>query len=163
HHPELINAQMGLPEKALAVPHSLQLTGDLVHYIEIDHLKQLSLEVFGDYIKWKNEPHDNASVYGQLVRLLQTGDHPLISIQEGFGEGHVVVAYDVEGTKNDFYIDVYDPNRPAEESERTDVAGHVQMEQDSRIHVVNGYWYFNMKNSGWWAGQLDSMMLLPYS
>src|SRR5262249_1484488 len=156
HHYENINAAMGLPAGAVPRIHNLVNNGNLTNFIETRHLYQLSMEVIKDFLVWQTSSHNNASVYDNVMSRLMAGDHPLISLQEGIGKGHAVVAYDVEGSPNDFWIDVYDPNRPALANEGR------KGSLDSRIHVVDGQWGLTMSDGSNWTGGLKSIMVLGY-
>ena len=101
-----------------------------------------------------------ASIRAQVQGALAAGTPPLIALREG-GSGHIVVAYDVEQTganPNDYFIRVYDPNRPFTSGElATDGAAHAAMENTSRVHVTpNSAWSFSHVSGGW-GGSLKSV------
>ena len=136
--------------------------GASVQYIEEQHLYQFSQEVIDYYLKWQVGNHDDTSVYNQIKAELQAGRHPIISMQEGLTKGHAVLAYDLEGTPDHFWIDVYDPNREFTSTERASASEHAQTEMGSRIEITLGnHWHFTMANGSAWEGGFGTLMVLP--
>src|SRR5262249_36002444 len=121
NNPGLINATNGLPSGASATVFNLQAGGSgpasqaLRWTIEKNHLAQFSAEMAHYAGGWAADSvlgrHSAPAIYDQIASLLQSGQHPIISLRGG--ANHAVVAYDLEGDRNGvYYIDVYDPNRP---------------------------------------------------
>ncbi len=54
-------------------------------------------------------------VYNQIHAILAQGRYPLIALRDG-SHGHVVVAYNLEGSPGSYFIDVYDSNGQFESS-----------------------------------------------
>jgi len=169
HHPETLGnyALSGTP----TVNH-LQETSKLVDHIEALHLTQISAEMISNAVTWQTHSHSAGEIRSLLQGLFQSNSAPLISIQESATEGHAVIAYDIEtgdganGFTNDYYIDVYDPNRPFTSAERTDAADHRDLERASRIHVGgSGRWEFDMGGDVWSGdvnGTLTSLSVFAY-
>jgi hypothetical protein len=164
-----IDATNGLPSGAAPTVFNLEQNGPLTAMIEENHLAQLSAEIISYCKDWETQNLlfgiNAAQVYSQIASALQKGDHPIISLQSG--ADHAVVAYDLEpGPKGDgdYYIDVYDPNRPfGPNNEQTDINTHMGIEQASRIYVdpASG-WSFTMAgNSAPNSGGFDSLLVIP--
>ena len=139
-------------------------------YIHVQHTAQTSAEAINHFIK---EALDHwacdgmAQVKNEIASALQGGDHPLVSMHNGT-QGHTVVAYDLEDDPNDpggYYIRVYDCNRPftVDENKKGNAATHDAKEQDSRIHVTGGKWYFNLGGSDNWDGHMQTLEVIPYN
>jgi uncharacterized protein with LGFP repeats len=153
HHPEWINGDNGLAPGALATTSNLMPNGNLINQIEKDHLYQFSAEVVSYYVGWKASSHHSADIHDVISRLVGAYDPPIISLQESLGDGHALVATGLEAGAgpNDYYIDVYDPNRPGK------VGG------DARIHVTaDNQWFYKMADNSVWSGGFGSLMVLPY-
>src|SRR5439155_12435095 len=150
YHPDWINADNGLPNGSAPTVFDLGQNDKLTALIEQNHLGQWSAEVIHYFLDWQTSDHSAADVFNQISGMLAVGDHPIISLQSG--ANHSVVAYALEpGPKGtgDYFIDVYDPNRPYngefDLNEYIDVANHRTIEQASRIYVdpASG-WSFQM-------------------
>jgi hypothetical protein len=142
--------------------------GPLYHYVEVQHIAQLS-QVMEDYTSnWIGSSHSTGQVRSLLTQLLRASDLPIVSVVGPPGTvGHAVVAYDMEEGSGDgsFIIDVYDPNRPWSAGENT-LLTHEQNEAiNGRIVVsANGTWTFVGAPSPWiLQGNLSHMILTPYS
>jgi uncharacterized protein with LGFP repeats len=158
HHPEMINADFGLPPGAPVSTWNLQGNGNLINYIEKQHLYQFSAEVIHYFVGWEAEAAAgalcSAGIESQLAGLLAADDPPLISLRESIGTGHAMVATGLEpgDGPNDFYIDVYDSNKPG------------QVGGSARIHVTaGGQWFYQMEGGSVWEGNFDTLMVLPYN
>jgi hypothetical protein len=171
YHPDWINADNGLPGTApAATVFNLLPTDNLTTLIEQDHLAQLSGEIASYFLTWQASSHTATDIYSQISGMLATGDHPIISMQAG--AQHSVVAYNLESGDHgdgDFYIDVYDPNRPFnfDATEATDPARHWQDERVSRIHIdpATG-WSFTMASEhgvdgSTHSGGYDTLEVIP--
>jgi uncharacterized protein with LGFP repeats len=155
HHPEWINGDNGLADGALPTTFNLAPSGNLVNLIEKDHLYQFSAEVINYLLDWKTGNHTSAGVHQQLSNLLGAYDPPIISLQESLGDGHALVATGLEPNPgagpNDYFIDVYDPNRPGERGGL------------NRIHVnAHNQWSYTMDDGSVWSGGFGNLMILPY-
>ncbi len=138
--------------------------------IHIQHTAQISAE--GIAVA-KNEALSHALgdgaalVKGKITAGLQAGDHPLVSMLSG-SKGHTVVAYDLEddpADPNGYYIRVYDPNRPYIAAEETSSVMHLAREQNSRIHVTGGRWYFQLDDGSSpkvWDGKMQTLVVTRY-
>jgi hypothetical protein len=127
--------------------------GPITDYLNAMAVSQLSDEFLGHYISTvasqivKGGATSARDVYAEINDSLHShnadfpvGTYPLIALRDG-GSGHVVVAYDLEGTPDDYYIDVYDPNRQFAADESTNNSTHEQNLKDSRVHVdSDGHW-----------------------
>ena len=168
-NPSWISSTFGLPAGAAPTIHNLVNNQALTDHIHQAFVSQFSAEGLHDFLSWEAGSHDQTSVYNSIATLLQSGDHPIISMQDG-GEGHAVLAYDLEGTANDFYIDVYDPNRPDTSTDEMNASNHVADELASRIHVVGNTWNFvhghdieANRPSPDWTGGFGSLQVFPAS
>jgi hypothetical protein len=175
YNPSWINAGNGLPANRAATVFNLQQNDALTNMIRQKHLAQISQQVIGNFLSWEASSHSAASVYSQISSLLSAGHHPIISLEAG--ANHAVVAYGLEPGPNgngDYYIDVYDPNRPfngvtsglgLDPTEYIDLANHVKIEQSSRIYVdTAGNWSFTMADGsahGGSVGRLGSLQVAP--
>jgi hypothetical protein len=80
-----------------------------------------------------------------------------------------MVAYALEPVPNsdDYFIDVYDPNRPFTDAETTtpfQPTAHMAVEQASRIRITApGAWSFTMKGGQAVGGDLFSLQVYPAS
>jgi hypothetical protein len=163
--PSLIADVGGVPAGKANTVYNLPTGGALFAMLDQDHLAQWSTQVLNEAIDWETTAHSSASIYNQIHGLLAGGDHPLISLQQG--GGHVVVAYDLEGTPSDFYIDVYDPNEPYNDAaedmgEATSASLHQSTEMDHRIHVMsNNAWTYTRPGGEVWNGKYDSIIVMP--
>jgi uncharacterized protein with LGFP repeats len=152
HHPEWINGDYGLAPGAPPTTRNLMANGNLIHFIETQHLFQLSSEVIGYYLNWQVGNHTSAGLRTQIQDFLAAYDPPIINLHESLDEGHAVVATGLEAGDgpDDYYIDTYDANRPG--------ARH-----DARIHVFgDNRWTFTMDSGAVWSGGFGELMVLPY-
>jgi hypothetical protein len=161
-HPDWINADNGLPGDApAATVFNLTPNDNLVAMIRQNHLAQYSGEILSYFLNWQAGSQSATDIYNQISGMLATGDHPIISIQAG--AGHSVVAYNLEPGDHgdgDFYIDVYDPNRPFDPA--LDPASQMKVTNDSRIHIdpASG-WSFTMKDGSNHSGGYGSLEVIP--
>jgi hypothetical protein len=148
---------------------NLQQNATLDTMLEQNQLAQVSAEMARYCFGWITTGHSAASVHDQIMGLLQTGQHPIITL--GSGASHAVVAYDLEPGPNgngDYYIDVYDPNRPfgLTLGARDDGGGsnHMQLEQSCRIYIdpASG-WSFTMSDGSSYSGTYGSLIVVPMS
>ena len=159
--PGSINAGNGLPDGAEPTVFNLQPNGDLINMIERQHLGQFSSQMILYTAAWESVSHSATDVFNMLSDLLQSGDRPLISVQESLGDGHAVVAYNLEMDGDGYYIDVYDPNREYTSAESSWEV-HRDQENGSRIHVDSaGEWTFDLGSGDYWAGDLGSLIVIP--
>jgi hypothetical protein len=148
-NPGWISAANGLPSGQAPTVYNLQENGTLDDLIRQKHLAQWSAECAHEFFAWQGS---NAlgnisaqSVYNQVSSELAAGDNPIVCLEGG--AGHTVVAYGLEPGPNgngDYYIDVYDPNRPfngpsnwsdLDPTESADGLSHRTIEQASRIYI----------------------------
>ncbi len=79
-------------------------------------------------------------VYNEIHSILAQGRYPLIALRDG-SKGHVVVAYNLEGSPGNYLIDVYDSNEQFDSAENTDADFHQSEFNRSRISVdSHGDW-----------------------
>ncbi len=145
----------------------------LTRYIHLMHLEQFSKE---GLLFWLERASHNAvfgtqdSLLDNVDAALKVGDHPLIEMRYG-GEGHVVVAYEIDQTNGsaiagtgDRVIDVYDPNAEFTSNESPiDGTAHAQQMATSEIIVhPNGHWEFQDFSPEWHGGP-GSLIVMPYS
>jgi hypothetical protein len=79
-------------------------------------------------------------VYNEIHSILAQGRYPLIALRDG-SKGHVVVAYNLEGSPGNYFIDVYDSNEQFESSENSNADFHQSQFNQSRISVdSHGDW-----------------------
>jgi hypothetical protein len=79
-------------------------------------------------------------VYNDIHNILAQGRYPLIALRDG-GEGHMVVAYNLEGSPGNYFIDVYDSNDEFQSVENSNADFHQSQVNDSRISVdSHGDW-----------------------
>jgi hypothetical protein len=141
--------------------YNLPANGSLVTTIEQNHFAQISANMINYAAGWALSGHSAQGIYNELSGLLARGDHPIITL--GSGANHAVVAYDLEpGPKGngDYYIDVYDPNRPANPT--NDMAQEIA----SRIYIdPSRGWSFQMAGGQIYSGGYGvfSMMVVPSS
>jgi hypothetical protein len=128
----------------------LQQSGALTEYINSQQISQLSTEFLS---QWLNDSVDHGinggaassqEVYREIRSMLARGHFPLISLMDG-SQGHVVVAYNVEGAPPNWYVDVYDSNEPynyyGNEDNPNDGSFHQTAFDNSRIHIdSDGNW-----------------------
>jgi hypothetical protein len=142
--PNLINATYGLPAGAARTVFNLHNDAALTRLIEMNLLAQFSAEAAGYAAGWAltsaAHGHTAQNIHDQIAGLLQSGQHPIIGMTST--ANHALLAYDLEpgpSGDGDFYIDVYDPNRPYSDSDGTQA-------QDSRVLIdpVKG-WSFQMQ------------------
>jgi hypothetical protein len=142
-------------------PYSLPETASLNTMIEENQLGTGSAEMIHYAAGWALSGHSAQGVYNQLSSLLASGDHPIICL--GSGAWHAVTAYDLEpGPKGngDYYIDIYDSNRPA------DPFNDALQEMASRIYIdPSKGWSFQMAGGSTYGGGYgaDSFMVVPSS
>jgi hypothetical protein len=140
--------------------YNLPANASLMTTIEQNHLAQMSAEMIHYAASWV-VGHSAQGIYSQLSAFLAAGDHPIITL--GSGADHAVVAYDLEpGPKGngDYYIDVYDPNRPANPTNDS------AQEMASRIYIdPSRGWSFQMAGGQTYSGGYGpfSMMVVPSS
>ena len=174
HLHDLVGPDLGPLPSSLTVGQG----GDLVHYIHVQHIAQLSSEYLHHWIGQAaiNVSETSGVIQEQIVEALLAGDHPLISLRNG-GTGHVVVAYniDVDESHTGVYIDVYDPNfefanefslSPPLGPHRlregfTDPTNPTYQEFGSRIHLTSGGdWLLPHGNfTSPWTGSLDTLVV----
>lgn len=143
---------------------NVELDGNSLQQFEMQHLYQYSQEVIDYYVNWQKTNHSSTDVYNQIRDELLAGRHPLISMQEGLGSGHVVLAYDLEGTPSHFWIDTYDPNAPYTPGENTDADLHRKAEEGSRVEILpDNRWMFHKNDTDVWEGGFGTLMVLPTS
>jgi hypothetical protein len=164
HHPEMFGDYTVTPGTTATVNH-LQKTGDLVDRIEALHLTQISTQMMSNAATWQTHSHSAGEIKSLLVGLFANDKAPLISIQKSATQGHCMIAYDIEpgdganGFTNDYYISVYDPNRPFTAAERTDPSKHKSRETASRIHMNgSGRWEFQMASGAMWSGDVNATL-----
>jgi hypothetical protein len=171
HHPELFSQFTSSP--AGATINSLSCGSTLERFIDDLHLVQISSEMIHYWAGWVARAavgtHSAQDIRSQIEGLLAAGNPPMISVQGSLTEGHAMVAYGVEpgdgkdGFTNDYYIDVYDPNRPSGMTEMFNIAMHESNDQGSRIHVSGtGQWIFHLDSQTTWQGGLGTLMVIPY-
>jgi hypothetical protein len=164
--PSLINSTNGLPNGAAPTVYNLQRNGPLTAMIEQNHLAQISAEIIGYFKNWQIANSlgliHASDIYNQVSGQLAAGHHPIISMQAG--ANHAVVAYDLEpGPKHngDFFIDVYDPNRPFGEATQD---GCYNIEQASRIYIdPSSGWSFMMADNSNHSGGYGTLEVIPVS
>jgi hypothetical protein len=147
----------GLEPLALYPPggpnvYSLPKSEPLEIDIRVMHAEQIGLQNIGDYLEQIGKLNSLSTegavthVNDEIATALKEGEHPLLELLgsiHGEVEGHVVVAYNIEGVaKNEYYIDVYDPNLPFKPGENaTNGDEHESNFDSSRILVkANGSW-----------------------
>jgi len=143
-NPSMIDAANGLPAGAAPTVFDLQSNSALTNLIDAKEVGQFSVQMGLIVLSWLKSSHTANSVYDQVNGALQEGQHPLIPMVAG--ANHCVVAYDLEpGPKGngDYYIDVYDPNRPA-----NFVLNDGEQQLASRIYVNGNSWTFTMAGAG---------------
>ncbi len=127
--------------------------GPINDYLNAMQASQLSDEFLGHYLSdvlshiAKGGAASAQDVYAEINDSLHSpnsdfpvGTYPLIALRDG-GSGHIVVAYGLEGTPSDYYIDVYDSDRPFVTAENSNGSTHDQNVLASRIHVdSDGHW-----------------------
>lgn len=123
-------------------------SAQLTNFINAMHVSQLSTEFLSHWLGASTSQGTaggvsmSQSVYAEIRSSFERGEHPLVALQNG-GEGHVVIAYDLEGAPGNYYIDVYDSNLPFGEGgdETSDGKHHDENWERSRIHVgSDGEW-----------------------
>lgn len=123
-------------------------SGELTNFINAMHVSQLSTEFLGHYIARaaalgiEGGAAGSATIFNEIAEVLRAGRHPLVALAEGT-TGHVVVAYDLEGSPGNYSIDVYDSNEPFGEggNEETEATLHHNNVIFSRITVnSDGEW-----------------------
>ncbi len=131
-------------------------SGQITEFINAMQASQLSVEFLGHWLGdasshlvngGASSSHD---VFNQITGALSQGRFPLIALRDG-GEGHVVIAYNVEGAPPDWFVDVYDSNDPfnwnGDENSTTDGSTHQTQFQNSRIHIdSDGNWSLPSSN-----------------
>jgi hypothetical protein len=163
-HPSWIDGGNGLPDGAAATVNNLNANGQLISYIEAEHLAQYSQNQRNAKEDYRDQNRDNsASVYDAIVAMLQGGDHPLICIKNTDGSGHCVVAYDVSGDANGFKIYVYDPNRQYDAQEASNPTLHAQNEDQSVISVSASGWSFILDANHTWTNSFDNLTITSAS
>jgi hypothetical protein len=122
----------------------------LMNFINSRHVQQLSTEFLTHALSAETSQGTaggvsmSKSVYEEIEGAFANHEYPLIALEEG-SRGHVVVAYDLEGSPGDYYIDVYDSNLPfgsggSEEGEGQ-ASHHEGNVYASRVHVgSDGEW-----------------------
>jgi hypothetical protein len=170
YNPGWVNAANGLPANAAPTVFNLQQNDALTNLIRQKHLAQISQEVITNFLTWEASSHTAASIYSQISGLLSAGHHPIVSLEAG--ANHAVVAYALEPGPNgngDYYIDVYDPNRPfgGAPNLSANLNTYVQTQQDSRIYVdPSGSWSFKMADGSSHSGSISrfgSLQVVPVS
>ena len=155
---------------------------DLTTTIQAAHLQQFSVETFGQLVSQASEQAllGDVSFKNRLKQALAQGP-ALITLRDGFTDGHVVLAYGYEDAGNgQWYVDVYDSNRPYTAGTDTQQSGDYQQHvvSTSRISVNPGGWHFQMAG-GWdknthlyvpgadwqasWGNLNSGIAVLPYS
>ncbi len=125
-------------------------TGQLTNFINAMHVQQLSIQFLTHWLEddaWsgiEGGAVTSQTVYAEIKAAFAAHEYPLVSMLKG-GEGHVVVAYNLEGAPPSYYIDVYDSNEPfnAGGSEENSSSGghHKENWEKSRVHVgSDGEW-----------------------
>jgi hypothetical protein len=167
NEPSRITNEFDLPAGKAPTVFNVQPNGDLIAWIEQQHLYQFSAEAINYAAGWYLLSHDNASVYWQLHDALAAGDHPIISLSHGLTDGHAVVAYDLDGTPDDFNIRVYDSNREDGVIGSENQTVIHELADNTPIHVHNDAWSFTMSDNSLWSGALglvpgsSSLMVIP--
>ncbi len=125
-------------------------SASLTNFINARHVSQLSTEFLSHFFGTETEQGASGGVamskkvFEEIQSAFAAGEYPLVALEEG-GRGHVVIAYDLEGSPGDYYIDVYDSNDPfgqggSEEGEEN-AAHHEGNVLSSRVHVgSDGEW-----------------------
>ena len=152
------------PPKSNPTVNDLFLTPELETYIQENFLGQVSDQVIHAGLDWLLPDQSDQVVYGKILNDLQQGQHPLIAL---LNAGHCVYAYNLEPGilgNGDYYIDVYDPNRPENKSEDMDGSAHITTFDASRIHIIPGTgWSFTMNDGKAFNGGYGSLIVLPPS
>jgi hypothetical protein len=79
-------------------------------------------------------------VYNEIASILAQGRFPMISLRDG-SSGHEVIAYNLEGSPGNYFIDVYDSNHEFQAAENSDADTHQTAVNQSRISVdSHGDW-----------------------
>jgi IPT/TIG domain len=145
-------------------------SSQIANYIHVQHLAQLSVEFLGHYVNqsWNNAlSASSSSISNAIASDLASGDHPLIAIADGIGNGHVLVAYDLEpGSGNDYcFIDVYDCDIPFVTAENSqDGSTHQRNVQTSRISLTenNNWSYSGVLSGAPWGGGFNTLIWTGY-
>jgi hypothetical protein len=122
----------------------------LMDFINSRHVQQLSTEFLTHALSAETSQGTaggvsmSKSVYEEIEGAFANHEYPLIALEEG-ARGHVVVAYDLEGSPGDYYIDVYDSNLPFNSGGSEDGEGQASHHEgnvySSRVHVgSDGEW-----------------------
>jgi hypothetical protein len=123
-------------------------SGPLTDYINAMSVSQFSANFMAavragvDHHAQEGGPAAAQEAYHQIQTILAQGRYPMITLQQG-NEGHEVVAYNLEGSPGNYFIDVYDSNEPfqAAENKPSNADLHKALVNNSRISVNSqGNW-----------------------
>lgn len=156
-------ARFGTGSSVYSLPGSSGPGSELSSYLDGQHALQGSAEFLAEFL------HRAKPISLQLARLeteLAAGREPIVTLKgPSFGEGHAVLAYDVQPTSSGVDILVYDNNRPFTPSENTNADQHRSAEQESVIHVdsASSTWSFDTGKGVWSGGNDGSLFVMPQS
>jgi hypothetical protein len=131
--------------------------GQLTQYLNAMQVSQLSIEFLSHWL-FDVSTHviaggarSSQAVFNEIKQTLSQGRFPLIALRNG-GDGHVVIAYNLEGSPPNWYADVYDSNDPfnfkGNESNTSNGSVHQQQFESSRIQVgADGNWTLPSTNN----------------
>jgi len=145
-------------------------------FIHVQHIAQYSDEFLGYYLNNSLfATPQSAGTWRTVIEQTFAGNNfPLVCMRKNAGDGHVVVAYDIEENPADpsgYIIDVYDPNEEFTNGEDGDGSGvaHQLAFQLSQILVGgDGSWWFPEDADSWpppsgttWSGDVHSIIVCP--
>ncbi len=140
---------------------------DIHDYVHVQHTAQLSAEGLHNIVA-EVTAHllgdAQTQIYDEIAGALSGGEFPLVSIQDG--DAHTMVAYDLEDNPagpGNYFINVYDSNRPYTSDEDTNADLHASSVAVSRIRIYQDYtgnysYSYDMGNRTW-GGPLHELVV----
>jgi hypothetical protein len=136
----------------------------LYSYLHAQHIAQWSSQGLAQQVidARLHASFNSTQVYNEIKGYLDAGRATLVDIS-AFGKGHSVLAYAAEpgNGAGDYYIDVYDPNKPSPTNDASSFANL----SSSRIHLrSDGTWAYtgNFAPPTDWSGPFQNMNFIPY-
>jgi hypothetical protein len=143
-------------------------SGGIGYRIHVLHLQQLSSEYLSFWVKHAalNAINNGNDIYSAVTNAIRQTGSALVAL-DSHGNGHAVLAYDVERDPNNagtFYIYVYNPNVPYDPAgeEGSTLTNHQEAERLSTITVnADGGW--SDPEEKWTGGGIGSpIVIAPY-
>jgi len=142
-----------------SIPSASGPSAFLEHYLDGQHALQASSQFLSGFLFRSDNIFDQIS---KLDTELRANRDAIVSIAgPDFGQGHAMLAYDLQTTMDGYDIFVYDNNQPYTPREDTDATHHKSVEGSSVIHYNRFTQEWSFPGLGWSSGNDGKLFVAP--